>query len=53
MVVYTDIIVGRIMDKLEKEGLLENTLVIFTGDNGTHKKKRLKGKRLNLLIHLR
>lgn len=38
MMEYTDKIVGRIMDKLEKEDLLDNTLVIFTGDNGTHKK---------------
>ncbi len=35
MVYYTDLIVGRLMEKLEKLGLTENTLVIFTGDNGT------------------
>lgn len=35
MVSYTDKIVGRIMDKLEETGLAENTLVLFTGDNGT------------------
>jgi arylsulfatase A-like enzyme len=28
--------VGRIMDKLEQTGLAENTLVIFSGDNGTN-----------------
>lgn len=44
MVEYADKIVGRIMDKLKKEGLLENTLVIFTGDNGTHKKIHTKMK---------
>ena len=36
MMTYTDKIVGRIMDKLEQSGLAENTLVIFTGDNGTN-----------------
>ncbi len=38
MVNYTDKIVGRILDHLESEGLEENTLVLFTGDNGTDKK---------------
>lgn len=36
MVAYTDKIVGQLIDKLEQLSLLENTLVIFTGDNGTH-----------------
>lgn len=36
MVSYTDKTVGKIIDKLEAEGLRENTLVIFTGDNGTY-----------------
>ena len=36
MVEYTDMIVGKLMDKLEELGLEENTLVIFTGDNGTN-----------------
>lgn len=36
MVAYCDKLVGRIHDKLEEEGLLENTLILFTGDNGTH-----------------
>lgn len=35
MVAYTDKIVGKIIDKLEAAGLRKNTLVIFTGDNGT------------------
>jgi len=35
MVAYTDKIVGRIIDKLHEEDLEENTLIIFTGDNGT------------------
>lgn len=36
MVAYTDKIVGRITDKLTELRLLENTIIIFTGDNGTH-----------------
>lgn len=35
MVNYCDKLVGRIHDKLEEEGLLEDTIIIFTGDNGT------------------
>jgi arylsulfatase A len=35
MVTYMDGIVGRMLAKLEELGVRENTLVIFTGDNGT------------------
>ena len=35
MVKYTDKLVGRIVDELEKLQLRDNTLIIFTGDNGT------------------
>jgi len=35
MMAYCDKLVGRIQDKLEEAGLLENTLILFTGDNGT------------------
>ena len=35
MVTYMDKMVGKIIAKLEALGLRENTLVIFTGDNGT------------------
>ena len=38
MVAYTDKIVGQIVDKIEKLGISENTLVLFTGDNGNDKK---------------
>ena len=38
MVAYTDKLVGQIADKLEELGLREDTLFIFTGDNGTHQK---------------
>jgi len=35
MVAHTDQIVGEIVSKLEELGIQNNTLVIFTGDNGT------------------
>jgi len=37
MVTYMDRSVGQIVAKLEKLGLRENTLILFTGDNGTDK----------------
>ncbi len=37
MVEYTDKLVGRVIDKLEELGLCQNTLVIFTSDNGTER----------------
>ena len=35
MVTYMDKMVGKVIDQLEELGLRENTLIIFTGDNGT------------------
>ena len=35
MVSYMDKIVGRILKQLDDSGIRDNTLVIFTGDNGT------------------
>ncbi|MFR9651517.1 MAG: sulfatase-like hydrolase/transferase [Rikenellaceae bacterium] len=35
MINYIDILMGRLLDQLEKSGVLENTLIIFTADNGT------------------
>ena len=37
MVAYADKIVGRILKQLEDSGVADNTLVIFIGDNGTHR----------------
>ncbi len=34
MIYELDLQVGKILDKLEEEGILENTLIIFTSDNG-------------------
>ncbi|HKK75246.1 MAG TPA: sulfatase-like hydrolase/transferase [Saprospiraceae bacterium] len=46
MVAYTDKIVGKINQKLEELGIQENTLLIFTGDNGTDRPivSMLKGR---------
>lgn len=38
MCAYTDTIVGRIEAHLKELGLYENTVILFTGDNGTNKK---------------
>ena len=37
MVAYMDKIVGRIVSKVESVGQLENTLILFTADNGTNR----------------
>jgi len=37
MLIQTDQIVGEIVRKLEELGIQDNTLIIFTGDNGTDK----------------
>ena len=46
MVNYMDTCVGRIADALAELKLMDNTIVIFTGDNGTHDtiRSRLAGK---------
>ena len=36
MMNYTDKIIGQLEAKLKEKGVWENTLFIFTGDNGTH-----------------
>lgn len=62
MVEYTDKIVGRIYTRLQELNRLENTILIFTGDNGTHRsictstKEGIvtggKGKTINTGIHV-
>ncbi len=34
LVLETDDVVGRVLKSLEKEGIVDNTLVVFTSDNG-------------------
>lgn len=36
MMAFTDKVIGQIENKLKEKNCLENTLLIFTGDNGTH-----------------
>ncbi len=36
MVEYADKLVGKVESKLKEKGLLENTLLVFVGDNGTN-----------------
>lgn len=36
MIAYTDKLVGKITAKLDENGVRENTLILFTGDNGTY-----------------
>lgn len=38
MVHYIDKLVGMIVNKLNEEGLRKNTILIFTADNGTHRR---------------
>jgi arylsulfatase A len=46
MVAYMDKLVGRLVNKLDELGIRDNTLVLFTGDNGTGKgtTSRFKGQ---------
>jgi len=37
MMTYTDLMVGRVLDKLDELGIRDNTIVIFAGDNGTNR----------------
>ena len=34
MITHLDYEIGRVIQKLEEKGLLENTIVVFAGDNG-------------------
>ncbi|MBT3227647.1 MAG: sulfatase-like hydrolase/transferase [Candidatus Marinimicrobia bacterium] len=48
MVAYTDKIVGKMVDHLEELGIADDTLLLFTGDNGTDKKvtSKFNGKKI-------
>lgn len=46
MVAYTDFLMGRLIDRIDALGLADTTLVLFTGDNGTHRSlKSMLGNR--------
>jgi arylsulfatase A-like enzyme len=47
MVTRMDSYVGRMMDLLKEQGLAENTLVIFTSDNGPHNESKHDLTRFN------
>lgn len=58
MVSYTDKIVGKINNKLKELKIDQNTIVIFTGDNGTHpsvyskmKHEVIRGAKGNTIDH--
>ncbi len=44
MVEYTDKLIGRLVYTLDRHGIRDNTLLMFTGDNGTHPKIKTKMK---------
>jgi arylsulfatase A-like enzyme len=44
MVAYMDRLVGRFIDRLHELGIAEETLVLFTADNGTHRSIRSQFK---------
>lgn len=50
-VAYLDKQVGQLVAELEKLGMLKNTLIVFTGDNGTAKfgadRSLINGRRIN------
>ena len=43
-VTYMDRLVGRLIDAVDKAGLKQNTVIIFTGDNGSSSPGTLHGK---------
>jgi arylsulfatase A-like enzyme len=47
MITRLDSYVGRMMEHLKKLGIAENTLVIFTSDNGPHNESKHDIKRFN------
>ncbi len=53
MVAYMDKLVGRVVDKLDEAGVRNNTLILFTGDNGSPggKKGGIKSELNGRTIH--
>ncbi len=48
MVAYMDEQVGRVVSKVDQLGLSQRTVILFTGDNGTHRtiRSRLNGREI-------
>ncbi|GIT29081.1 MAG: hypothetical protein Ct9H300mP1_11270 [Planctomycetaceae bacterium] len=44
MVDVLDRTVGRVVDRLEKQGILDNTLILFCSDNGACPFERTRGR---------
>ena len=40
MVTRLDVYVGQLVDKLQELGLYENTILLFSSDNGPHRRMR-------------
>ena len=58
MVAYMDKIIGKIVNELNIQGIAENTLLIFVGDNGTKRtitsnttRGQIKGAKGNTITH--
>lgn len=49
MITYLDNTVGKVINKLEDEGIAENTIIIFLGDNATDRGRKFiyKGNNVN------
>ena len=46
-IAYMDKLVGKLLDELDKLGIRENTLVLFTGDNGSERPSTVNGRRIS------
>jgi arylsulfatase A len=58
MVAYMDKLIGKIVNTLEEQGIADNTLIMFVGDNGTKntlvsqtKKGLVRGAKGNTITH--
>lgn len=51
MVEYLDKSIGKVIQKLENEGIAENTMIIFVGDNATDRGRRYRYNGRNTFGH--
>lgn len=49
MMEYMDFLIGRLIDRLDALGLTDRTLLVFVGDNGTHKSIETRRGELRVL----